>query len=140
MKPGRELDALIAERVMGLAIVDLSQIKDGMLELDKPVTSLHIGDPPPYSTSIEAAWEIVENIGHTIGDNDDPHDFTIMHNSDGTWTVGWLAFRDGFGISEQSNTAPHAICLAALKSIGYEFPQATHPSDPSDPQQNQPKD
>lgn len=117
LKPGRELDALIAEKVMGLK-----------LESCKPFSVSSIGGPgghwaPYYSTDIAAAWEV---FGRLEG--------AIISKWYGKWccsnacTEMWgcyfdepeetlnqlLNYRDYF---TQADTAPHAICLAALKAV-----------------------
>ena len=100
MKPGRELDALVAREVMGLKGLDINS---------EDLAHLPMG----YSTSIEAAWQIVGKL----------NGFDLeLSNAD-----GWIAeFTDATemvatihqGLSLES--APHAICLAALKAVGYE--------------------
>lgn len=115
MKPGRELDALIAEKVMGASwqemgpnpfistpngpLIQYAWKIDENYYLDKE-------DFPHYSTNIGLAWQVVEKI------SDD--DFSIEQN--GThWKVH-------FGIHwTGSVSAPHAICLASLKVVGHEL-------------------
>ncbi len=85
MKPGRELDSLVAAKVMG------------------------IEHPAPYSTSIEAAWEVVEKLkanGEGIR--------LIYHY--GHWNV--LFEHEDYCYNSPAESAPHAICLAALKTMG----------------------
>ena len=98
MKPGRELDALVAEKVMGHG----SQFNFSP------------------STNIADAWLVVEKLKE--------HDKDVICIS-----VGWLmgadkfpdiyravvAWREHRSIQADAETAPHAICLAALKAIGY---------------------
>lgn len=104
MKPGRELDALVAVRVMGWEIYQ---------------------QVPEYSTSIEAAWDIVEHMkkNHThgvfsiTGPSDDHNKWFCIfekkwrgHNLEAASHYDWPS----------ADTAPHAICLAALKACGVE--------------------
>lgn len=125
---GRELDALIAERVFGNA---WASVRGGL-----PRKSC-----PRYSTEIEAAMRIVEKLWA---------DGTVAHTGHGTYRFqlnrrdGAAAFAHlGFGgdraelrdawVCEFSTdpegdfsthatgiaeTAPHAICLAALQAVG----------------------
>jgi len=116
MKPGRELDALIAERVMGWKIC---RNKNGGY-------SIFVGDEdnytawsstkdielpdvfPKYSTDISAAWEVVEKIKYKWDNN-----FSIHWNGE-EWVIPQPKFPD-LAISV-GDTAPHAICLAALEA------------------------
>ena len=99
MNPGRELDALVAEKVMGIGPRGLAF-------------------PKKYSTDIAAAWEAVE----TLTSPKSRHRFscTTLHcdcNS-GLWSFGDID-RDGTVWPRQdAHTAPHAICLAALRVVG----------------------
>lgn len=160
LKPGRELDALIAEKVMGLSLFDPSPFwgKDhvhGQKHVDRcaicgarthtestqsaevlgltPTGKLdHWFEPVPlpiYSTDIAAAWQVVDHLT-----KQDIHLNVIHHDSSaGAFKLppGWacsITSRErgeiAFGIS-----APHAICLAALKLVNPEC--AEGPVDPS---------
>lgn len=101
-KPGRELDALIAEKVMGCPICE-SPFKDGSKDV------LYMNGPdgkrivPRYSTDISAAWEVKQKTGiNKIIDTGDGN--VIAYYSDDKFVVG--------------ESAPHAICFAALKAVG----------------------
>jgi len=85
----RALDALVATEVMGLDIPLLA---------DSPV-------PPArrYSTDIAAAWEVVEEL-----------DLSMYPLA---CTVGWR-FEFDRNEGAEAETAPLAICLAALKAKG----------------------
>jgi hypothetical protein len=125
MKAGRELDALVAEKVFGAKLIR-SEFHEGAPVVacdfpDRPVGSA-FGNLPPYSTDIAAAWEVVEKVGrHWNG-----FDFCIFSDKGFVsgveeWRAGW--FEAGYGEYEgradaTSDTLPHAICLAALKSVG----------------------
>ena len=99
----REIDALVAEKVMGLKFYHASGEPD-LVKVDGKKT-----DIPKYSTSIEAAWQVVEKIPNMdmqfCGDN---------------WCKVTFGYKgDTFTI--ESHTAPLAICLAALKAVGVEI-------------------
>jgi ABA sandwich protein len=104
VKAGLELDALIGTKVMGWKI--LSHWEPGVIK--------HLNDenqheviPPefkPYSTDIAAAWEIMEL---PIFDS-----WMIGKNANGQWQV-WNPYEQV--VVSTGDTAPHAICLAALK-------------------------
>ena len=120
MKAGFKLDALVAEKVLGLG-VDWRCCEDGHW------TTL----PPAYSTDIVAAWPIAEKLGialiplhkgPTVADG-------VCWEAVGRCTIGHYYAGDGCCVSEVSlspkndviataETAPLAICLAALKTVG----------------------
>lgn len=159
MKPGIELDALVAEKVMGIDPLSVNQsgytygappvdmwiddtdfptraknalydngIKrlsdltgkgeidicriDGvggetLRKISAIVPFLPIGFIKPYSTDISAAWEVVERLDGT-------YEPTIERHG-----PGWTAWFDS--ASAWAETAPHAICLAALKACGVDI-------------------
>ena len=100
MEAGRELDALVAEKVMRAKA--------------KGDTFDHIMWPPHYSTRIEDAWEVVEKM------QADGWFWNIDYDY-GELVAGFGKGRDSEGdLSwhyEQAETTPHAICLAALKAV-----------------------
>ena len=118
LEPGRKLDMLVAEQVMGWLVDPIFRIYAGA---DREM--LHCNEPPigskkkrwSPSTSIAAAWEVVEKL-----------QLSIIPNNIGTkWEAGiWHdddidSYHHGFYTSDSAfcDTAPHAICLAALKAI-----------------------
>jgi Phage ABA sandwich domain len=131
MEPGRELDALIAEKVLGWdrkhAVVECedewySYCKNcGLTGAEVlPAGSKRTWDtpcdtPPGYSTDIAAAWEVVERMRLAV----------MPREGEGYW-AGVIAYdyKDPCGVIDQlfggvfGSTAPHAICLAALKALG----------------------
>lgn len=156
MKPGPDMNVLVAEKVMGwktpiLGTAYIGKVdhyyamvhgmqKDAYYEdvLDSPNVGpgkTHIPKRvPPYSTDIAAAWDLVEKLGLLV---------VPLHEA---WLdipedefrepvqIGWAAGRGSWhGPTEiymetptrnwmKSETAPHAICLAALKAVGVEVP------------------
>jgi hypothetical protein len=102
MTPGLELDALIAEKVMGLS-VSKEIIRDGSGARYYPEL-LH------YSTDIAAAWEVVEKMGTLPRKDMQRGGFQVNYDDHG-WTASfWREYAFG-------ESAPHAICLAALKAL-----------------------
>lgn len=99
MKPGRELDALIAEKVMGL-ITDLDR-QTVWDVYEKPGYPL-----PHYSTDIASAWLVVEKLDLHL------ELLTYKKKSKTEWCAIFDIDDEGWGA-----TAPHAICLAALKAV-----------------------
>jgi hypothetical protein len=121
MVAGPDLDALVAEKVMGWRKVPRRVINDRDLgpgwwhptkgDPESPNPGASAFPPPSYTTDIAAAWDVVE---------------TLNKKGIYLWAVGqedsfpgWSA---DFGRNHQSahvawgETAPLAICRAALKA------------------------
>jgi hypothetical protein len=118
MSPGRDLDRLIAEKVMGRKVYG-DRISREAPELDIPECWL-----PRYSSDIAAAWEVVEKLRDSnfqltlvttklsaLATFYTPQERIIWDNSLPEGHTPLKAIGD---------TAPHAICLAALKAMGVE--------------------
>ena len=106
--PGREMDALVAEKVMGWIRYNDSQ--------GWPSGAKHTGNRrrsyPRYSTDIAAAWEVVEKLLRDNGElvvaiQSDDHDWVCTIRDDPLNIVGY----------SRSPTAPLAICRAALMTV-----------------------
>lgn len=122
MMPGRSLDQLIEDKIFNQPVNVVVEVNEGI----KPL--------PHYSTDIKAAWLVVDK--DLIE--------SIVRISDGRWFARCVindrdedyneAFRPGFNLDngyyeipiyDEPNrkdgafgeTAPHAICLAALKAV-----------------------
>lgn len=108
MKAGRELDALIAEKVMGWERLEKILHPPGPYEMNAWGNMI-----PHYSTDIDAAWEVVEKM-HSMR----------LQTSIITTEKGVSVTIDEFYCHSPdetiAETAPHAICLAALKALGEE--------------------
>lgn len=122
MKPGRELDALVAEKVMGLTVRSEGRYHVGPCFSEE---GHHEDIVPYYSTGIAAAWEVVEHFNETMpktwafslfGSGNDWH--VEIDSNDGRFLQNGPSIQ----VFEHAETAPHAICLAALKSVGVEAP------------------
>jgi hypothetical protein len=106
MKAGRELDALIAERVMGWKVF---ACEPGYGRPPNKLISLVLDMIPDYSTKIQAAWLVCEKL------HDASTDYRI-----------WNRFHDA--LSEEVPTlwgqpatnAALIICEHALKAVGAE--------------------
>jgi hypothetical protein len=111
MKPGRELDTLVTEKVMGIDIGTRQAFKP-IGEDFKYVGEMRMNDIPHYSTDISAAWELMEKFKWAepeVSYSDEQHCWYAILNK------GMNS-----GIMNTGDSAPHAICLAALKAVGYE--------------------
>lgn len=119
-KAGPEMDAMIAEKVMGIDLAD------------------SFGRPRPfpkeYSTDSAAAWEIVEALKKA------GYRFEIGFYED-QWYCGELFDGSWLAISPHNakdrnwdqdvatgKTAPEVICIAALKTVGIEMQTLAEPS------------
>lgn len=95
MDAGPELDRLVAEKVMGCE------------PCGHPFCGPRTGHnmPAPYSTDIRAAWEVVDKLGLFVGKG----------------FFGWIASQNSYWLDSETctaDTAPLAICRAALKACG----------------------
>lgn len=106
LKAGRELDKLIAEKVMGWNFSDAAQA--WYPPNLHPLSNVLGHAIPSYSTDIVAAWKVVERL---IKDG---------HACDVLYDHGWSCHSDLRGRREYGETAPHAICLAALAIVDQE--------------------
>lgn len=126
LPPGRELDALIAEKICGHKVIKSRHwhfIREEQWYLD-----VDCGEYlPPYSTSIADAWLVVEKLKPIEITNNSK---TLLAGAIGTeqihkWFISICVLRlEGSSdwmnskyVYASSETLPHAICLAALKAI-----------------------
>jgi len=111
MKPGRELDALVAEKVMGWKT---NWLKTDWWEEINPNTHRHKGLVKDFkpSTDIAAAWEVVEKMfergGCEIG--------CYGSKSGGKWFEVIVITMNG-EVKVTAHTAHEAICKAALLAV-----------------------
>ena len=102
LQPGRELDALIAEKVMGFI---LSTVHDGTDQrycfhgLNHDAVKVE-----PYSTSIAAAWEVVEKFDYLY----------LFHGTVFKWECKLVSSDHENYYARNCDTAPLAICKASL--------------------------
>lgn len=116
LEPGRKLDELIAVHVTNLP--DIRWRNEKILGENRQV--LEYGEEfmngvslqvPAYSLWIDSAYDIVEELLPRL-------DFDLQcsaSDGDPIYVAGFNAYRS------QGKTAPHAICLAALMAVGYDF-------------------
>lgn len=121
MKPSRELDALVAEKVMGISKEQINEWLKRHGEYSYSFNEVH--KFPYYSTDIASAWEVVEKLElfkrKQPFDGGEYHQYCQLWQDDdekGKWTIG--DFESQLFILAEGETAPHAICLAALKAVG----------------------
>lgn len=122
LNPSRELDVLIAEKILGWTEIQFIPsghtaeiVPQGIKPNERPSPYTEYRPKhvvPNFSTDIKDAWEVIEKLGtidSIFGDVTIERDQTL---NGATWKV----VIDGAEIF--SETAPHAICLAALEAIG----------------------
>lgn len=122
MNPGRELDALVAEKVMGINAVDWVTGKEFPITSAIEALALseaQINQIPRYSTDIAAAWQVVEKLGGvqlSSGLQNCIACFLVDGEPDADGNIPILR-RESYSEIGMHSTA-HAICLAALKAVG----------------------
>ncbi len=122
MKPGRELDILVAQTVIDAATGIEEWTSDGWIV-------------PSYSTDIRCAWRVVDAIHAMIsnrmsdGKRTDLNflDLAVLGNyADGAGVAvsfdlcneaEWWEKADELPFGARGETAAHAICLASLKVV-----------------------
>ena len=131
MKANRPIDAMVAEHVMetekywsirwgGSGYGDFPTYDEAVIQSKKllggrQATIAPYWDEPKYSTDIYSAWLVVEKLAGEQG----PYS-VVMNNNDGDWVVHfWNG--DRHDLYANADTAPMAICLAALKAVGVEI-------------------
>lgn len=120
MEPGRELDALIAMKVMGF--IPVGDHWERGPTWNRVLYKMDSWSP---SRDIAAAWEVIEKV-NCLGKY--TSDFLLQRERRGVGPNSrvWFAwFRkdncdQDIEFSAECETAPHAICLAALKAVGVE--------------------
>lgn len=101
---GRELDAIIAEKVMGWTLADGTRWETRR-ELGYDIL---IGNWAP-STSIADAWQVVEKLNRSKYE-------ILVGTFRGRWNVQ-ITDNGNMVVTQEGETAPLAISLAALKTL-----------------------
>lgn len=122
VEAGRELDATIAERVMGWTRVDPNRSAD-------PIYSgfdhdFGLIDLPKFSTDIGDAWQVVENIARRGWKMD------VQNRFWPTWGAHVHFPAPNYAhVFETADSAPLAICKAALQAVqsSEPIPEAVRP-------------
>lgn len=127
MIAGRELDALIAEKVMGRKVERWRYFEDGYASTAlrprgkaESTGVLITNNLPAYSTDIAAAWQVVERLNDRFSIEIMALTSTVLCSN----TRFRVDMFDHEALAPRTEvhaaTAPLAICLAALKAIGVE--------------------
>lgn len=103
MPAGREIDALVATEIFGVE-VEFEKIAGEPYAKGKGYSI------PQYSYRISDAWDVVEKLAGEAEEID------VAHSMDG-WTCLLWFFRERSRIHALADTAPLAICRAALLAV-----------------------
>ena len=113
MKAGRELDALIAEKVMGWRRTTIWVANEETECLIGPDGIRYYNQYPHYSTNIADAWKVVEKMGKL--------DYIVEIFKDTNGCIIKLTHAQTRVTAEVYALCECiAICLAALKAVDYE--------------------
>lgn len=132
MTAGRELDALVAEKVMGMTFElvgvplgvpsdmqyskELAITQDGKLEMIQYIPGgMGINPVPRFSTDIAAAWLVVDRI---MAQFTQWQPYFQLRTCGTFYTAVFDSDEMNNPVTEDGDTAPLAICLAALKATG----------------------
>lgn len=116
MNPGRELDAIVAEKIFKIEVCrnEKGGWSEGPADYYDSYGEMILSNPlKEYSTEIAAAWEVVDQL-KTIN----PEFWFSISRNPPMQGDGWYVENgpDRETIAE-GETAPHAICLAALAAL-----------------------
>jgi len=108
LAPGRELDALVAEKVMGWEYKDAIYSWGEVLRPSQWIkpNGWPVDRVSCYSTDISAAWEVVEEMGDCL--------HLKQHGEQGEWEAWFCGYPNSKAHGE---TAPETICKAALLAV-----------------------
>lgn len=105
MTPGREMDKMIAEDVLGFDVKKNDMSHDFSMKSPIGTTAHETMRLPQYSMDPDVLGEVKQKFPN----------MTVQKSVTGGWTCSW----DGDPASAVTEaTEAHAICKAALKSIG----------------------
>jgi len=117
---GRDLDALVAEKVMGWINVKKQSIANAF---GQHVMDDYVGQPsiaatqpvliPRYSSMIQEAWKVADKL------RAESQFVAVISGTGPNGAQPWICKinREGSFLEERADTAPLAICLAALKAV-----------------------
>jgi len=117
MPAGRDLDALIAENVMGWKDRGIGYSFEDNINGYECVLYIDKDKLPHYSTDIAAAWQVIEWLEkNTTEKYNSPSLFSVPHG----WSMVLYEKRDNHApawLDAFAPTAPLAICRAALLAV-----------------------
>jgi hypothetical protein len=107
MIAGRALDALVAEKILGCTVKWFGDEPACECNEDRPHAHMD-GTLRNFSTDIAAAWEVVGKFGYC---------YLWNHPGIGGWECKLIKDDEDRFYAREVETAPLAICLAALKAV-----------------------
>lgn len=120
-KPGTELDERVSSTLFGIHVTDYySQIGPYSIASSEAAKSYYLDYPngpeiptvPPYSTTWNGMQLVVEEMQRR------GYDFSLKHY-EGMSSWRWAAqFAWRLNNPHTADTAPHAVCMAALSALG----------------------
>lgn len=115
MQPGEALDMLVAEKLFGMKFCTKDRFGHLAMECDGPYHNYEDADGlEHYSTDISKAWQVVEKLR--------PGKFVWIKDCGGFgWRVEILSTSPTdvqIDFAETADSAPLAICRAALRVLG----------------------
>ena len=113
MEAGEKLNALISERIFGIKV-----IMENYMDREGRIWTPYIDRElfPDYSGDISPAWKIVEKTGLFRN-----HHLVLWQDKlDGAWHISETDTGEILNAVAVADTAPLAICWAALKLVGEE--------------------
>lgn len=118
-QPGRDLDTLVAERVLGFTLQRRYEAGETITQgFRAPIYGVYRITPKPYSTSATDAWQVADEL---LGQG---YEMEISKTRKGEYLVQFIGAEDESGSHRiyrgKSVSIAHAICLAALKTTGWE--------------------
>lgn len=108
MKPGRDLDKLVGEKIFGYEVVTHSSVGRDDLWYKKNMALILL---PHYSTMIASAWLVAKEGTEKFGS------LELLVKRNETLACFADAEKQMETSMVQGVTAAHAICLAALKAV-----------------------
>jgi len=118
----RELDALVAEHVMGWT--DVHHDTESEEWFGTPIGTNCAFPIPDHSGRISSAWRVVEKMQENTANDDH---LQIRHRGHGIYLACFAPLPEMHWLPDnpppqavQALTAPRAICLAALKAVSAE--------------------
>lgn len=116
MKPGKELNELVASKVMGMVQhPDFNHLWSEKKHVGSPFIEL-----PNFSEDFTEASKVVEKI-HNMENR-----MFRLEDFDSQWKAGPVSENDILPNGE-AKTVSHAICLAALRAVGVEIKKPSPP-------------
>ncbi len=113
LKAGRKLDVLVAKNVMGwtdLREEEYPETKNVVLRGDNPEKLEYRFAVPYFSTDISAAWKVLEKIQGTNA-------LITIELAERARCMIFESWGRDKRVCTNADTAPLAICLAALKIV-----------------------